>query len=281
MATKYIKPKRVFSMKLKLLISFVLICCFLTGCQTTGSDNPYLQITSSAQDDIPINLESSTTDGKSEVTFDETPIQNQEFADNSEVSTLNKKLDAKFDGTDEILAQGQEFAKNFSDMIWNYMYGAAWEDYVNIKYFDFENKSEDNYVEVEAEEFEGRKVPFYKLLITDYTYDELLEYIKSFFAENMYYKIDEIMEYHIIGKDNFIFVNGNEPTFLYPIRNKRAHIIRYTINSDNTITYDCFAESTEETDDDLYFSFTLCDGKICADFYYSEMNLFNEAVYAY
>ncbi len=244
----------MFYMKLKLLISCVLFCCLLTGCRTTDSDDPSSQTTSSSYNDITESPNDSATDTKPDITFDE---------------------------TDEILVQGQEFAESFSDMIWNYMCGAAWEDYVNIKYFDFENKSEDNYVEVEAEEYDGRKIPFYKLLITDHTYDELLEYMKSFFAENMHYKIDEMMKYHIIEKDSFIFVNGNEPTFLYPLRNKRAHIIGYTINNDNTITYSCFSESTEEADDDLYFSFTLCDGKICADFVYSEMTLFNKDVYEY
>lgn len=63
-------------------------------------------------------------------------------------------------------------------MYWDYLCGAAWEDYVNTPYFDFDNKSEDNY-------FEDDGIPFYKLLITDYTYDELIANIKGFYSDEI------------------------------------------------------------------------------------------------
>lgn len=165
------------------------------------------------------------------------------------------------DENDETVIRGREFAESYAEMSWNYLNGAAWDDYVNIKYFDFDDKSEDNY-------FEKDGIPFYKLLITDYSYDELMEYIKSFCTDEVFDEISDIYFNSIIAeKDNCIFVNGNEPTFLYTMRNERAQIIGYTENADGTVTYDCYAKTTEETDNDLYFSFTLNEeNKLCGEF---------------
>ena len=64
------------------------------------------------------------------------------------------------------------------------------------------------------------------------------------------------------------------------MRNEHAHIIGYTENDDGSVTYDCFAKTTEEDDDDLYFSFTLnADGKLCSDVYDAELGLFSDTYY--
>ena len=124
-------------------------------------------------------------------------------------------------------------------------------------------------------------IPYYKLLITDYTYDELIAYIKSFYSDELFeeYRPSAIGSLFTV-KDNCIYVNGNEPTFIYQLRNEHAHIIGYTENDDGSVTYDCFAKTTEEDDDDLYFSFTLnADGKLCADVYDAELGLFSDTYY--
>lgn len=176
-----------------------------------------------------------------------------------------------FDETDEILTAGREFAEAYAEMYWNYLCGGAWDDYINTAYFDFEDKSEGNYYE-----YEGR--PFYKLLITEYSYDELIVYIKSFYTDEAYGIIKD--SFLFIGHDNCIYVNGTEPTFLYGMRNKRANIIGYTQNNDGTITYNCFAETTEQDEEDLYFSFTLSkDGRLCGEFISSELGLFSDIYY--
>ena len=177
-----------------------------------------------------------------------------------------------FDETDEILVRGQKFAEEFAEMYWNYLCGAAWEDYVNIRYIDFEDKSEDNYFE-----YDGR--PFYKLLISEYTYDEAVEYIKSFYTEELFNETvrDSLI---FIGVDNCIYVNGTEPNFIYGLRNKHACILDYVENDDGTVTYNCYAESTEETEEDMYFSFTLnAEGKLCEDVFSSLLGLFSDKYY--
>lgn len=157
-------------------------------------------------------------------------------------------------------------------MYWSYLCGYAWEDYTNIKYFDFDNKDPDNYLELDSE---TGKVPFYKLLITDYTYDELVEYIKSFYTDEAFVEVQErVFGSFITGKDNSIFVNGNEPTFLYASRNEPAHIISCTQNADGTITYNCCAKSTEEYNELDYFTFTLDNMKLCPGTSDSNMQLF-------
>lgn len=176
------------------------------------------------------------------------------------ITTTRPTPETTFDENDEILVRGQEFAESYAKMYWDYLCGAAWEDYVNTPYFDFDNKSEDNY-------FEDDGIPFYKLLITDYTYDELIANIKGFYSDEIFeeYKPAAIGSL-FTGRDNCIYVNGNEPTFIYQMRNEHAHIIEYNENDDGSVTYDCFAKTTEEDDDDLYFSFTLnADGKLCGD----------------
>ncbi len=193
------------------------------------------------------------------------------------ITTTRPTPETTFDENDEILVRGQEFAEAYAEMSWNYLHGAAWDDYLNTPYFDFDDKSEGNYYEYDG-------MPFYRLLITDYTYDELIAYIKSFLSEELYqdgmWKIGSF----IVGKDNSIYVNGNEPTFIYQARNEHAHIIGYTENDDGSVTYDCFAKTTEEDDDDLYFSFTLnTDGKLCGSFNATsdmELRLFSDTFYS-
>ena len=67
------------------------------------------------------------------------------------------------------------------------------------------------------------------------------------------------------------------------MRNGHAHIIGYNENDDGSVTYDCFAKTTEEDDDDLYFSFTLnADGKLCGDLDISlenKLGLFSDTYY--
>jgi len=174
--------------------------------------------------------------------------------------------------TDEILVRGQKFAEEFAEMYWNYLCGAAWEDYVNIRYIDFEDKSDGNYIEYDG-------MPFYKLLISEYTYDEAVEYIKSFYTEELYNASvkDNLI---FIDVDNCIYVNGQEPNFIYSMRNEHAHITGYTENNDGTVTYDCYAKTTEEDEEDLYFSFTLNEeGKLCEDIFSSYLGLFSDKYY--
>ena len=124
------------------------------------------------------------------------------------------------------------------------------------------------------------------VLITDYTYDELIAHIKSFYSDELFeeFKQNYLINGLFTGKDNCIYVNGNEPTFIYQMRNEHAHIIGYTENDDGSVTYDCFAKTTEEDYDDLYFSFTLnADGKLCGDFdifLENEPGLFSDTFYS-
>ncbi|MBQ8780630.1 MAG: hypothetical protein IJZ72_03010 [Oscillospiraceae bacterium] len=170
----------------------------------------------------------------------------------------DKKKPSSFaDETDEIFIKGQGFAEAYAEMSLNYLHGGAWDNYTEIKYFDFGNKSEGNY-------FEHEGIPFYKLLISKYTYDEMMEHIRSFYADEEAYEENAWAEGSLfVGKDNSIYVNGNEPTFIYGLRNKKAYITGYTVNADGSVTYDCYAESADETVGDLYFSFVLdSEGKL-------------------
>lgn len=180
------------------------------------------------------------------------------------------------DENDETVIKCREFGEKYADMYYNYGCGAAWENYIETKYFDFDDKSEDNY-------FEKDGIPFYKLLITDYTYDELMEYIKSFFDDETFAVFIKSMDVFIAEKNNQIYVNGNEPTFIYGMRNERAQIIGCTENDDGSVTYECYAKTTEKTDNDLYFSFTLNgEGKLCNVHEYSEfvyIGLFSTSMY--
>lgn len=215
----------------------------------------------------------------SEVIETETALETTTTAptETTVISTTRPTPETTFDENDEILVRGQEFAESYAKMYWDYLCGAAWEDYVNTPYFDFDNKSEDNY-------FEDDGIPFYKLLITDYTYDELIANIKGFYSDEIFeeYKPAAIGSL-FTGRDNCIYVNGNEPTFIYQMRNGHAHIIGYNENDDGSVTYDCFAKTTEEDDDDLYFSFTLnADGKLCGDLDISlenKLGLFSDTYY--
>ena len=212
------------------------------------------------------------------VTTTQTAVETTEF-------TLGEQT--LFDENDETAMAGLEFAEAYAEMYWNYLCGAAWDDYINIPYFDFDDKSGGNYFEddkntpvVKGITFKPR--PYFKLLITDYTYDELIAYIKSFYSDELFdeYKPSAIGSL-FTGKDNCIYVNGFEPTFIYQLRNEHAHTIGYTENDDGSVTYNCFAKTTEEYDDDLYFSFTLnTDGKLCADIYEAELGLFSDTYYS-
>ena len=193
------------------------------------------------------------------------------------ITTTRPTPETTFDENDEILVRGQEFAESYAEMYWDYFEGAAWFD-KDIQYYDLNDKSEENY-------FEYNGMPFFKLLITDYTYDELIAYIKSFYSDELFevFKENSLIDVLFTGKDNCIYVNGNEPVLMYHLRNEHAHIIGYTENDDGSVTYDCFAKTTEEDDDDLYFSFTLnTDGKLCGGFDISlenELGLFSDKYY--
>ncbi len=193
------------------------------------------------------------------------------------ITTTRPTPETTFDESDEILVRGQKFAESYAEMYWNYFEGAAWFD-KDIQYYDLNDKSEENY-------FEYNGMPFYKLLITDYTYDELIAYIKSFYSDELFevFKENSLIDVLFTGRDNCIYVNGNEPVLMYHLRNEHAHIIGYTESGDGSVTYDCFAKTTEEDDDDLYFSFTLnTDGKLCGDFDISlenELGLFSDKYY--
>ncbi|MBQ8780629.1 MAG: hypothetical protein IJZ72_03005 [Oscillospiraceae bacterium] len=171
--------------------------------------------------------------------------------------------------TDEFLIKGQAFAEAYAEMSLNYLHGGAWDNYTEIRYFDFGNKSEGNY-------FEHEGIPFYKLLISKYTYDEMMEHIRSFYADDEAYEENAWAEGSLfVGKDNSIYVNGNEPTFIYGLRNKKAEIVGYTANDDGTVIYDCYAESAQEGEADLYFSFVLdSEGRLTEKVNDSAMQLF-------
>lgn len=247
-------------MKNKAIYLLCAVCIAMTAC-AKATDNAKENLTEKTTatitevtetEKVSVTSESETTAVLTETTT--TP------AETTVMSTTRLIPVATFDETDEVLVKGQEFAEAYAEMSWNYFCGAAWDDYVNIPYFDFDDKSEGNYYEYDG-------IPYYKLLITDYTYDELIDYIKSFLSEELHQDCMWTIEDFIIGKDNNIYVNGNEPTFIYQLRNEHANIIGYTENDDGSVTYDCFAKTTEENDDDLYFSFTLnADGKLCKNF---------------
>lgn len=252
-------------MKIYFLCALCAVCIAMTACGKT-TDNTQESITA----------ETTTV---AEVTETEKASETTTTAptETTVISTTRPTPETTFDENDEILVRGQEFAESYAKMYWDYLCGAAWEDYVNTPYFDFDNKSEDNY-------FEDDGIPFYKLLITDYTYDELIANIKGFYSDEIFeeYKPAAIGSL-FTGRDNCIYVNGNEPTFIYQMRNGHAHIIGYNENDDGSVTYDCFAKTTEEDDDDLYFSFTLnADGKLCGDLDISlenKLGLFSDTYY--
>lgn len=252
-------------MKIYFLCALCAVCIAMTACGKT-TDNTQESITA----------ETTTV---AEVTETEKASETTTTAptETTVISTTRPTPETTFDENDEILVRGQEFAESYAKMYWDYLCGAAWEDYVNTPYFDFDNKSEDNY-------FEDDGIPFYKLLITDYTYDELIANIKGFYSDEIFeeYKPAAIGSL-FTGRDNCIYVNGNEPTFIYQMRNEHAHIIGYNENDDGSVTYDCFAKTTEEDDDDLYFSFTLnTDGKLCGDLDISlenKLGLFSDTYY--
>lgn len=258
----YLKEK---FMKIYFLCALCAVCIAMTACGKT-TDNTQESITA----------ETTTV---AEVTETEKASETTTTAptETTVISTTRPTPETTFDENDEILVRGQEFAESYAKMYWDYLCGAAWEDYVNTPYFDFDNKSEDNY-------FEDDGIPFYKLLITDYTYDELIANIKGFYSDEIFeeYKPAAIGSL-FTGRDNCIYVNGNEPTFIYQMRNEHAHIIGYNENDDGSVTYDCFAKTTEEDDDDLYFSFTLnADGKLCGDLDISlenKLGLFSDTYY--
>ncbi len=190
--------------------------------------------------------------------------------------TVTEKVEPEpLDRNDEIAARGYEFAESYAEMSWNYLHGAAWQNYIETEYFDFEDKSEGNYYEYEG-------IPFYKLLITDYTYDELIEYIKSFYTNEVYEEHTHFYGTFIVDKDNCIYVNGNEPTYIYTQRNERAKIIGYTENSDGSVTYQCYAKTLEpDYDTDNYFCFTINnEGQLCRnECFDSDLMLFSPIYY--
>lgn len=238
-----------------------LLCLTLTACGKTP-DNTHEVLTEETSSTI---TEVAEIEKVSVTSLSETTV----------ISTTRPIPETTFDENNEILVRGQEFAESYAKMYWDYLCGAAWEDYLDTPYFDFDDKSDGNY-------FEDDEIPFYKLLITDYTYDELIAYIKSFYTDELFeeFKQNYLINGLFTGKDNSIYVNGNEPTFIYQMRNEHAHIIGYTENDDGSVTYDCFAKTTEEDDDDLYFSFTLnADGKLCSDVYDAELGLFSDTYY--
>ncbi len=238
-----------------------LLCLTLTACGKTP-DNTHEVLTEETSSTI---TEVAEIEKVSVTSLSETTV----------ISTTRPIPETTFDENNEILVRGQEFAESYAKMYWDYLCGAAWEDYLDTPYFDFDDKSDGNY-------FEDDEIPFYKLLITDYTYDELIAYIKSFYTDELFeeFKQNYLINGLFTGKDNCIYVNGNEPTFIYQMRNEHAHIIGYTENDDGSVTYECFAKTTEEDDDDLYFSFTLnADGKLCSDVYDAELGLFSDTYY--
>ena len=253
-------------MKNKAVYFLCAVCLAMTACGNTA-DNVQESIT-----------EETTT--VTEVTETEKASETTTTAptETTVILTTRPTPVTTFDENDEILVRGQEFAEAYAKMYWDYFEGAVWEDFFNIPYFDFNDKSEGNY-------YEYNGMPFYKLLITDYTYDELIAYIKSFYSDELFeeFKEHSLIDVLFTGKDNCIYVNGYEPTFIYQLRNEHAHIIGYTENDDGSVTYNCFAKTTEEDDDDLYFSFTLnTDGKLCGDFdifLENELGLFSDTYY--
>ena len=81
-------------------------------------------------------------------------------------------------------------------------------------------------------------------------------------------------------KDNCIYVNGNEPTFLYTVGYKHAHIMEYTESNDKTGTYNCYTKTPERSNEDLYFSFTLnTNEKLCEETDDSELCIFSNIYY--
>lgn len=247
------------------LMAMLYVSAFAACGNTSEQTNEVSESTSAAT-----MSEASETVSESETETSETILET-EIAQSIALSP-----EIKIDENDETVIKGREFGEKYADMYYNYGCGAAWENYIETKYFDFDDKSEDNYFEKD-----GR--PFYKLLITDYTYDELMEYIKSFFDDEAFTVFTESLDGFIAEKNNQIYVNGNEPTFIYGMRNERAQIIGYTENDDGSVTYECYAKTTEKTDNDLYFSFTLnSDGKLCNVHDYSELpdiELFSTSMY--
>ena len=247
-------------MKNKAIYLLCAVCLTMTACGKTVNNEQ-----ESLTEEITTISEATETEKASE-TITTAPTEM------TVTTTTRPTPETTFDENDEILVRGQEFAEGYAKMYWDYLCGAAWEDYLDTPYFDFDDKSEDNYFEDDenmpvAEGVTFEPTPYYKLLITDYTYDELIAYIKSFYSDEVFeeYKPSAIGSLFTV-KDNCIYVNGNEPTFIYQMRNEHAHIIEYNENDDGSVTYDCFAKTTEEDDDDLYFSFTLnADGKLCGD----------------
>lgn len=249
-------------MKNKAIFLLCAACLVMTACGKTV-DN--VQESTTGETTVTEETETETAAETTTTALTETTV----------VTTARPTPETTFDESDEILVRGQEFAESYAKMYWDYLCGAAWEDYLDTPYFDFDDKSEGNY-------FEDDGIPFYKLLITDYTYDELIAHIKGFYSDELFeeFKQNYLINGLFTGRDNCIYVNGNEPTFIYQMRNEHAHIIGYTENDDGSVTYDCFAKTTEEDDDDLYFSFTLnADGKLCTDVYDAELGLFSDTYY--
>ena len=137
-------------MNLKKLTAAVLslLCLTLTACAKT-SDNTHENLTEETSSTVTEVMEAKTTAILTETT--------ETSAETTVISTTRPTPETTFDENDEILVRGQEFAESYAKMYWDYLCGAAWEDYVNTPYFDFDNKSEDNY-------FEDDGIPFYKLL---------------------------------------------------------------------------------------------------------------------
>lgn len=264
-------------MKLKLSFFLLFTTAFIifSGCSINGNPAQTYTPVQSTSDTTTSQTTTVSTTVTAETTTESAATQTTVTTTQTAVETTEFTFGEQtlFDENDETAMAGLEFAERYAKMLWDYVYGAAWNDYVNIKYFDFDDKSEGNY-------FEEDGVPYYKLLITDYTYDELMEYIKSFYTDNFFEESSPDINIMTREKDNCIYVNGNEPTFLFPLRNKRAKIVGYVINDDNTVTYNCLSERDSEPYDihtiDLYFSFTLDDGKLCGatdiDYMYNHMS---------
>ena len=247
------------------------LCLCVTACGKNTEENVQVSETEAAAE---TQLSSETEAAAETQLSSETEAAASETQTPSETEAVTAETTAEkiHPESDEVLVRGQEFAEAYAEMSWDYLHGAAWEDYVDTAYFDFDDKSEGNY-------FEEDGIPFYRLLITEYTYDELTEHIKSFHTAEAYSDISaEGMIF--TGRDNCIYVNGNEPTFIYSMRCKRAVIVGYTQAEDGSVVYDCFAQA-EEDSEDLYFSFTLDpQGKLCGgntDIMY--MELFSERFY--